>query len=149
VQYFAHNGSDMPVLTEEMVLAKSRASNLAEVKALNCWFVFRCHPIEPDSRTGGAASMMFVADDYAHLAHHAQISIVRKLPNVEVLSLRLPVCGFCSLAYRSSVNKITSLRDVSGCEHLTELYLRKNSISNISELAALKVSHRCTVAQRM
>ena len=45
------------------------------------------------------------------------VAILRNLPNVEVLSL--------------SVNKISSLNDFKYCSKLTELYLRKNLISDI------------------
>ena len=45
------------------------------------------------------------------------VAILRNLLNVEVLSL--------------SVNKITSLNDFKYCSKLTELYLRKNLISDI------------------
>lgn len=52
------------------------------------------------------------------------VGILRELPNVEVLSL--------------SVNKITSLADFKYCSKLTELYLRKNLISDIHEVKYLK-----------
>jgi hypothetical protein len=51
------------------------------------------------------------------------VSILNDLPNVEVLSL--------------SVNKISTLKDFSNCKKLTELYLRKNLISNIAEVQYL------------
>ena len=51
------------------------------------------------------------------------VSIIKELPNVEVMSL--------------SVNKITSLRDFVHCKKLTELYLRKNLISDLSEVQYL------------
>ena len=46
------------------------------------------------------------------------------MPALEVLSL--------------SVNKINTLKDVAHCPNLTELYLRRNEISNLSELKYLK-----------
>ncbi len=38
----------------------------------------------------------------------------------------------------SSVNSITSLKDVSSCKKLSEIYLRKNKIEDISEISHLK-----------
>ncbi|XP_074859998.1 cilia- and flagella-associated protein 410 isoform X2 [Carettochelys insculpta] len=52
------------------------------------------------------------------------ISICRELPNVEVITF--------------SVNGISSLEPVSQCQHLCELYLRKNSILSLNELFHLK-----------
>lgn len=46
--------------------------------------------------------------------------IALELPNVEIVSL--------------SLNKISSLRDFAGCSKLTELYLRKNNIADLSEV---------------
>ena len=54
----------------------------------------------------------------------SDLSILKELKNVEVLSL--------------SVNKISSLVHFSNCIHLTELYLRKNNISNLGEIQHLK-----------
>lgn len=54
---------------------------------------------------------------------YSDISILRQLPNVEVLSL--------------SVNSITTLKDLSNCLQLRELYLRKNRISELSEILYL------------
>ena len=51
------------------------------------------------------------------------VSVIKELPNLEVLSL--------------SVNKISSLKYFSACPRLTELYLRKNSIADISEVLHL------------
>lgn len=51
------------------------------------------------------------------------ISVISLLPNLEVLSL--------------SVNHISSLKDFAGCPKLTELYLRKNAISDLSEVQHL------------
>uniref|UniRef100_K7G6V2 Cilia- and flagella-associated protein 410 n=1 Tax=Pelodiscus sinensis TaxID=13735 RepID=K7G6V2_PELSI len=52
------------------------------------------------------------------------ISICRELPNIEVITF--------------SVNGISSLAPISHCQHLTELYLRKNSIPSLDELFHLK-----------
>ncbi|KAF5905167.1 protein C21orf2 [Clarias magur] len=46
------------------------------------------------------------------------------MPNVEVLTL--------------SANNISSLEHLANCQHLTELYLRRNDIHNVSELSYLK-----------
>ncbi|CAG2119765.1 unnamed protein product, partial [Medioppia subpectinata] len=51
------------------------------------------------------------------------VAIVRRLPNVEVLSL--------------SINHITSLCDFAACRQLQELYLRQNKIQDINELLYL------------
>mmetsp|Transcript_25083 Transcript_25083/g.11959 ORF Transcript_25083/g.11959 Transcript_25083/m.11959 type:complete len:96 (-) Transcript_25083:127-414(-) len=52
------------------------------------------------------------------------VRILRDMPNVEVLSL--------------SVNKITSLREFGHCKKLTELYLRKNMITDLNEIKYLQ-----------
>lgn len=39
-----------------------------------------------------------------------------------------------------SVNQISTLADFEDCERLQELYLRKNNIPDLSELAYLQVS---------
>lgn len=51
------------------------------------------------------------------------IKVVRQLPNIEVLSL--------------SVNRINSLRDFAYCPRLQELYVRKNNISDLSQIKYL------------
>ncbi|XP_068212665.1 uncharacterized protein F09G8.5 isoform X2 [Palaemon carinicauda] len=85
----------MTKLTEDMVVARSKGSDLHNVKKLNCW--------------GSELS---------------DVSVVRKLPNVEVLSL--------------SVNNIRTLADFQYCPHLQELYIRKNSITDINEVLYLR-----------
>ncbi|XP_062869155.1 cilia and flagella associated protein 410 [Trichomycterus rosablanca] len=52
------------------------------------------------------------------------ISIFSEIPNIEVLTL--------------SANKISSLEHITNCQNLTELYLRRNDIQNLSELRHLK-----------
>merc|ERR1712169_40766 len=52
------------------------------------------------------------------------VRILREMPNVEVLSL--------------SVNKITSLKEFAHCTKLTELYLRKNAVSELTEVKYLQ-----------
>lgn len=52
------------------------------------------------------------------------VKVLRDMPNVEILSL--------------SVNKINTLRDFRHCSHLTELYLRKNLITDINEIRYLQ-----------
>ncbi len=94
----------MVVLTENLVLSKARTDSLLHVKNLNLW-----------------------GNDLT------DVSILQRLPNVEVLSL--------------SVNRISSLHDFQYCmecslrksntdqgSKLTELYLRKNEISNLEEV---------------
>jgi Leucine-rich repeat (LRR) protein len=51
------------------------------------------------------------------------ISIIQEMPNIEICSL--------------SLNKIISLKDFSTCKKLTELYLRKNLISELQEVKYL------------
>lgn len=82
------------VLTPDLVLARAKTDSLYGIRNLNVW-----------------------GNDLS------DVSILRKLPNVEVLSL--------------SVNKIASLKDFSSCLKLQELYLRKNAISDISEIRYL------------
>ena len=53
----------------------------------------------------------------------SDVSLIRQMPNLRILSL--------------AVNKITSLRDLSDCYNLEELYLRDNRISDITELGYL------------
>ncbi|CAG0918421.1 unnamed protein product [Notodromas monacha] len=52
------------------------------------------------------------------------ISIVKKLPCLEVLSL--------------SVNSLSTLADLQNCKVLQELYIRKNNIHDLSEICYLK-----------
>jgi hypothetical protein len=65
----------MVKLSEEMIIARTRVSDMAHVKKLNCWG-----------------------------ADLTDVSVLRKLQNVEVLSL--------------SVNGITTLADVQDCKNL-------------------------------
>lgn len=85
----------MSRLSEQQILARARASSLENVKNLNFW--------------GSDVN---------------DISVLRQMPNVEVLSL--------------SVNSITSLKDFAHCPRLRELYLRRNSIGDIDEIGFLK-----------
>lgn len=84
----------MPPLTEEMVRASARVKSLDDVKRLNCWG-------------------MDITD----------ISILARMPNLEVLSL--------------SVNAITTLKDVAHCPKLKELYVRKNKLASVREILHL------------
>jgi hypothetical protein len=84
----------MSVLTENVVLSRTRSQDLRSVKKLNCWG-----------------------------SELRDVSIVRRLPSVEVLSL--------------SINHITTLADFAACKMLQELYLRKNKINDINELLYL------------
>lgn len=82
-------------LSEALVLARTRATDFESVKKLNFW---------------GSG----IRD----------VSVVKKLPNLEVCSL--------------SVNNITTLKDFSHCENLKELFIRKNNIKDLSEICHLK-----------
>ncbi|CAI9558333.1 unnamed protein product [Staurois parvus] len=59
------------------------------------------------------------------------ISICHELPNIEVMTL--------------SVNSISTLEPISHCQNLTEVYLRKNNISNLGELYYLKLLPRLKI----
>ncbi|KAK2874707.1 hypothetical protein QQF64_003325 [Cirrhinus molitorella] len=59
------------------------------------------------------------------------ISIFVEIPNIEVLTL--------------SANKISSLEHISSCQHLSELYLRRNNIQSLSELKHLQQLRRLKV----
>ncbi|XP_017478722.1 PREDICTED: AF4/FMR2 family member 4-like isoform X4 [Rhagoletis zephyria] len=85
----------MTRLTEEMVIARSKQSDLGSIKKLNCW--------------GSDLS---------------DVSIIKRMRGVEVLAL--------------SVNKITTLQPFEDCHKLQELYLRKNNIQDINEIAYLQ-----------
>ncbi|XP_047445126.1 cilia and flagella associated protein 410 [Mugil cephalus] len=60
-----------------------------------------------------------------------EISIFSQMPNIEVLTL--------------SVNSISSLSPLAGCLSLSELYLRRNMISSLSELTHLRPLTRLRV----
>eukprot|EP01062_Namystynia_karyoxenos_P076217 TRINITY_DN7443_c0_g1_i1.p1 TRINITY_DN7443_c0_g1~~TRINITY_DN7443_c0_g1_i1.p1 ORF type:complete len:271 (+),score=83.68 TRINITY_DN7443_c0_g1_i1:77-814(+) len=85
----------MAELTERIVLQKTKVDSLANVKNLNLWG-----------------------------SELEDVSILAKMPNVEVLSL--------------SVNRIQRLGDFAGCKSLMELYLRKNEIKDLSEVQRLR-----------
>lgn len=73
----------MVKLSEEMIIARTRVSDMGHVKKLNCWG-----------------------------ADLTDVSILRKLKNVEVLSL--------------SVNGITTLADVQDCKNLQVIFYTIN-----------------------
>ena len=56
-------------------------------------------------------------------APDSQLSILSKMPNVEVLSL--------------SINEVTTLRYFQSCTKLRELYLRRNQLANMNEIKHL------------
>jgi len=85
----------MVKLTEDMIVARTRVSDMNHVKKLNCWG-----------------------------AELSDISVIRRLKNVEVLSL--------------SVNAISTLSDIQYCKNLQELFIRKNQIPDISEICWLR-----------
>jgi len=76
-------------------VARTRVSNMAMVKKLNCWG-----------------------------ADLTDVSVVRNLQSVEVLSL--------------SLNSLTSLSDFQCCPNLQELFVRKNQIQSLAELTWLR-----------
>jgi len=82
-------------LTEEMVIARTKISDLSKIKRLNCWG-----------------------------SELVDVSILRRMPNVEVLSL--------------SVNSINSLQDVAMCKRLEELYMRQNNIRDLNQVVYLQ-----------
>lgn len=82
-------------LTITLIAQKAKTEALASIKSLNLW--------------GNDL------DD---------ISIVERMPNLEVLSL--------------SVNKVHTLADIVKCRKIQKLYLRNNRISQISELEYLQ-----------
>lgn len=82
-------------LTEEMVVARSKLSDLSKVKRLNCWG-----------------------------SELVDVSLLRKMPSVEVLSL--------------SINKINSLSDFQFCGALQELYIRQNDIRDLNQICYLQ-----------
>ena len=84
----------MSVLTEKEALSRASTTSLLKIKKLNCW--------------GSDLS---------------DISLVRQMPNLEVLNL--------------SANNIVSLKDIAFCSQLKELYLRKNYIK-LEEIKHLK-----------
>ena len=51
------------------------------------------------------------------------ISIIKNMPNIEICSL--------------SLNKIFSLKDFTTCKKLSELYLRKNLVTDLQEIKYL------------
>jgi hypothetical protein len=86
-------------LTAALIFTKTKVDNLALVKNLNLWG-----------------------------CDLSDVSILRTLPNLEILAL--------------SVNKVSTLVDIAQCVGLKELYLRKNDISQLSEVHRLsKLPH--------
>lgn len=83
------------VLTQQMVLDKSKLSTMPEVRHLDLW---------------GAGL--------------TDVSIVAKLENIQVLAF--------------AANSIASLKPFGSCAQLEELYLRKNRVANLKEIAHLR-----------
>lgn len=81
-------------LTLNMIIQRTRSDKFDSIKNLNVW-----------------------GNDLDN------ISVIRELPNLEVLSL--------------SVNHIASLKDFAACPRLTELYLRKNDVADLAEVQYL------------
>lgn len=83
------------VLTEHMIIMKTRANAVSDVKQLNMWgYQIR------------------------------DISVFRKMPHVEVISL--------------PINNIDNLEPLQYCTNLRDLHLRQNQISDFSQLAYLQ-----------
>lgn len=76
-------------------MSRNRGMDICNVKKLNCW--------------GNQIN---------------DISVVRRMPNLEVLAL--------------SRNSVSTLVDLQFCPNLTELYLRDNSIADLNELVYLQ-----------
>ncbi|XP_020280595.1 uncharacterized protein LOC109853169 isoform X2 [Pseudomyrmex gracilis] len=85
----------MVKLTEEMVVARTRVSDFSAVKKLNCWGT-----------------------------ELTDVSILRKMKNVEVLSL--------------SINNINTLADFQYCQKLKDLFIRRNNIKDLNEVCYLQ-----------
>ncbi|XP_039307092.1 acidic leucine-rich nuclear phosphoprotein 32 family member A isoform X3 [Solenopsis invicta] len=85
----------MVKLTEEMVVARTRVSDFSAVKKLNCWGT-----------------------------ELTDVSILRKMQNVEVLSL--------------SINNINTLADFQYCHKLQDLFIRRNNIKDLNEVCYLQ-----------
>ena len=100
----------MVKLTEDMIKARTRVNDMEQVKKLSCWG-----------------------------AELSDISVLRKLTNVEVLSLRwFENCGLFEVhKVYFSVNSIATLTDIQNCKRLQALYIRKNQISDLHEIWSL------------
>ncbi|XP_070152170.1 cilia- and flagella-associated protein 410 isoform X3 [Polyergus mexicanus] len=85
----------MVKLTEEMVVARTRVSDFSAVKKLNCWGT-----------------------------ELTDVNILRKMTNVEVLSL--------------SINNIKTLADFQYCHKLQDLFIRRNNIKDLNEVCYLQ-----------
>ncbi|XP_026830570.1 uncharacterized protein F09G8.5 isoform X3 [Ooceraea biroi] len=85
----------MVKLTEEMVVARTRVSDFSAVTKLNCWGT-----------------------------ELTDVSILRKMKNVEVLSL--------------SINNINTLADFQYCHKLQDLFIRRNNIKDLNEVCYLQ-----------
>lgn len=89
------------ILREYMIFQKTRTTNLLDVRTLNMWG----HDL-------------------------TDVSIVRKLENVETISL--------------PINKIRTLQPFASCRNLKNLFLRQNLISDPDELSYLTDLHYLT-----
>lgn len=70
----------------------------------------------------------------------AQLSILSRMPAVEVLSLRFQIINFQNTPTKNlkcSINKINTLKYFKKTKKIRELYLRRNEISDLSELGFL------------
>ncbi|CAG8476531.1 2217_t:CDS:2 [Paraglomus occultum] len=97
----------MSILTKDLIFSKTSAKSLADIKNLNLW---GCELVN--------------------------VSLLKKCPNLEVLSLRSDINALF-VTFPTSVNNLTALDELSECKNLTELYLRKNYISDINQVKYL------------
>ena len=125
----------MVKLTEDMVVARTRVTNLATVKKLNCWVtikkcIYFFILIFPGFAGGRPYRCEFASVINLSCLHVVkawwQVSIVRSLGAVEFLSL--------------PVNSLVSLQDFQHCCQLQELFVRWPSLAiHASDCFALNV----------
>uniref|UniRef100_A0A8D1Q9D7 Cilia- and flagella-associated protein 410 n=1 Tax=Sus scrofa TaxID=9823 RepID=A0A8D1Q9D7_PIG len=137
-------------LTRKMVLSRAKASELHNVRKLNCWGsrltdvrithtisrwspapertvqLTELHPLSPGPGLVlcGFSGFCKAEPLMKKTVLKRSISICREMPSLEVITL--------------SVNSISTLEPVSRCRQLSELYLRKNRIPSLAELFYLK-----------
>eukprot|EP01079_Euglenida_sp_SAG-EU17-18_P005120 gene5120-919_t len=107
--------ADLQTLTPNLVLQKTKVDHLGAVRNLNLWSQAR-HTAHTLERPPHPLDPM--GNELENL------SLLREMPNVEILSL--------------SVNKIHRLSDFAHCPKLAELYLRKNAVADLFQVAHLR-----------
>ncbi|KAI4468003.1 leucine rich repeat protein [Holotrichia oblita] len=90
-----------------MVVLRTKISDLSKIKRLNCWG-----------------------------SELADVSILRRMSSVQVLSLRNRTYSHDLLC--CSINKIENLEDFQYCKKLEELYIRQNNIKDLNQVYYLK-----------